>query len=334
MLYEVNQVLSYDALPPPPPAVSAEEQIRLLQQEVLALCSGCKLAFDSVNVPRAPPAPRQPAAQPAPPAPTPAPMASASQPPAPAPAVAPAPALAVMRSEAVQRCSAQHKNTTPVQWVENTGFEPTRLLLCLVSRASPGSSAAAQSSNAPNAADKGKGRADAPAPAPSREAAQGGATREDPIHLYANTGSNCYVPPNTRNLGALPDKLRADPAYHTFAPIVDLLKSGAVFNRVLGSNVTVSVEELCSITPEICGKFREAVTQKCIATMMIEVEPETVEEIHSPAYLEEIEAVPILSSQVPSQAPRSNVAKDYYDIYLHSLAPGETLEQLTVAKET
>ncbi|KAG5645087.1 hypothetical protein H0H81_009218, partial [Sphagnurus paluster] len=29
---------------------------------------------------------------------------------------------ALMRSEAVRRCSAQHKNTTPVQWVENTGF--------------------------------------------------------------------------------------------------------------------------------------------------------------------------------------------------------------------
>ncbi|KAG5652452.1 hypothetical protein H0H81_004996 [Sphagnurus paluster] len=40
MLYEVNQVLSYDTPPPPLPAVSAEEQIWLLQQEVLALCSG------------------------------------------------------------------------------------------------------------------------------------------------------------------------------------------------------------------------------------------------------------------------------------------------------
>ncbi|KAG5633681.1 hypothetical protein H0H81_006041, partial [Sphagnurus paluster] len=187
--------------------------------------------------------------------------------------------------------------------------------------------AAARSSNAPNAADKGKGRADAPAPAPNREAAQGGAAREDPIHPYANTGGNRYVPPNTRNLGAPPDRPRADPAYRTFAPIVDPLKSGAVFDRVLGSNVTVSVEELCSIAPEIRGKFREAVTQKRVATTMIEVEPETVDEIHSPAYIEELEAV-------PSQAPRSNVAEDYYDIYLRSLAPGETPERLTVAKET
>ncbi|KAG5633495.1 hypothetical protein H0H81_007298, partial [Sphagnurus paluster] len=84
--------------------------------------------------------------------------------------------------------------------------------------------------------------------------------------------------------------------------------------------------ELCSITPEIRGKFREAVTQKRVATTMIEVKPETVEEIHSLAYIEELEAVPILSSQVPSQAPRSNLAEDYYDIYLRSLAPGETPE--------
>ncbi|KAG5649193.1 hypothetical protein H0H81_005530, partial [Sphagnurus paluster] len=96
--------------------------------------------------------------------------------------------------------------------------------------------AAARSSNAPNATDKGKGRADAPAPAPNREAAQGGAAREDPIHPYANAGGNRYVPPNTRNLGAPPDRPRADPAYRTFAPIVDPLKSGAVFDRVLGSN--------------------------------------------------------------------------------------------------
>ncbi|KAG5634528.1 hypothetical protein H0H81_001645 [Sphagnurus paluster] len=77
MLYEVNQVLSYDTLPPPLPGVSVEEQIRLLQQEVLALRSGHKLVFNSVNIPRAPPVPCQPAAQPAPPVPAPAPTASA-----------------------------------------------------------------------------------------------------------------------------------------------------------------------------------------------------------------------------------------------------------------
>ncbi|KAG5649429.1 hypothetical protein H0H81_003918, partial [Sphagnurus paluster] len=95
-----------------------------------------------------------------------------------------------------------------------------------------------------------------------------------------------------------------------------------------------SVEELCSIAPEICCKFREAITQKCVATTMIEVEPEAVEEIHLLAYIEELKAVLILSSQVPNQAPCSNVAGDYYDIYLRSLAPGETLERLTVTKET
>ncbi|KAG5649649.1 hypothetical protein H0H81_002697 [Sphagnurus paluster] len=61
---------------------------------------------------------------------------------------------------------------------------------------------------------------------------------------------------------------------------------------------------------------------------------ETVEEIHLPAYIKELKAVPILSSQVSSQAPCSNVAKDYYDIYLCSLALGKTPEQLMVAKET
>ncbi|KAG5649750.1 hypothetical protein H0H81_002199 [Sphagnurus paluster] len=131
-----------------------------------------------------------------------------------------------------------------------------------------------------------------------------------------------------------PDKPRADPAYRTFVPIVDLLKSGTVFNRVLGSNVTMSVEELCSIAPEIRGKFRKAVTQKRVTTTVIEVELETVEEIHLPAYIKELEAVPILSSQVPSQAPRSNIAQDYYNIYLRSLALDETPEQLMVGKET
>ncbi|KAG5634947.1 hypothetical protein H0H81_000247 [Sphagnurus paluster] len=96
MLYEVNQVLSYDALPPPPPAVSTEEQIWLLQQEVLALWSGRKLAFNGISIPRAPPVPRQPTMQLAPLAPTAAPMASASQPPAQTPTVAPAPAAALV----------------------------------------------------------------------------------------------------------------------------------------------------------------------------------------------------------------------------------------------
>ncbi|KAG5634948.1 hypothetical protein H0H81_000248 [Sphagnurus paluster] len=58
---------------------------------------------------------------------------------------------------------------------------------------------------------------------------------------------------------------------------------------------------------------------------MVGIELEAMEEIHSPAYIEELEAISILSGQVPSQVLHSNVAEDFYDIYLRSPVPGKML---------
>ncbi|KAG5637420.1 hypothetical protein H0H81_004627 [Sphagnurus paluster] len=67
MLYEVNQVLSYNSTPPAP--ITTEDQIRLLQQEVLALREGrTRQMFDGVELPRRQPPPHQPVAVPTAPA--------------------------------------------------------------------------------------------------------------------------------------------------------------------------------------------------------------------------------------------------------------------------
>ncbi|KAG5634041.1 hypothetical protein H0H81_003671 [Sphagnurus paluster] len=145
---------------------------------------------------------------------------------------------------------------------------------------------------------------------------------KETIHPFANLGSNRYVLPNTRNFGATLDKSRTDTTYRTAAPIVDTSKGVVVFERVLDSNVTVSVGELCSIAPEIRGKFREAVTQKRVALTnrikevpdedatpyqrkapLSQLKEEVVdEETPALAFIEELEAFPVLTNQVSMQA--------------------------------
>ncbi|KAG6846387.1 hypothetical protein H0H93_014284 [Arthromyces matolae] len=85
-----------------------------------------------------------------------------------------------------------------------------------------------------------------------------------PIHPFARLDAkDCYVPPAAKNL-AVANK-RAEGVYQNVAPIVaDAEKAKDVFERCLDSRITVSVEEICSLAPDIRGRFREAVTPKRI----------------------------------------------------------------------
>ncbi|KAG6875079.1 hypothetical protein C0993_010977 [Termitomyces sp. T159_Od127] len=80
-----------------------------------------------------------------------------------------------------------------------------------------------------------------------------------PLHSYSGL-DNRYQPPAQQNFGA-PDK-RADGAYQSTAPVYDIEKSNQVFARIMKSAVTLSVEELCSIAPDVRNQMMTAVTPK------------------------------------------------------------------------
>ncbi|KAG6866168.1 hypothetical protein C0993_007621, partial [Termitomyces sp. T159_Od127] len=80
-----------------------------------------------------------------------------------------------------------------------------------------------------------------------------------PLHPYSGL-NNHYQPPAQRNFGA-PDK-RTDGAYQPMAPVYDIEKSNQVFARIMKSAVMLSVEELCSIMPDVRNQMRTAVTPK------------------------------------------------------------------------
>ncbi|KAG6882591.1 hypothetical protein C0993_009930, partial [Termitomyces sp. T159_Od127] len=78
-------------------------------------------------------------------------------------------------------------------------------------------------------------------------------------------------PPAQQNFGA-PDK-QTDGAYRPTVLVYDIEKSNHVFAHIMKSAVTLSVEELCSIAPDIRNQMRTAVTPKCqVATGVAEVD--------------------------------------------------------------
>ncbi|KAG6876620.1 hypothetical protein C0993_001773 [Termitomyces sp. T159_Od127] len=91
-----------------------------------------------------------------------------------------------------------------------------------------------------------------------------------PLHPYSEF-NDCYQPPAQCNFSA-PDK-QAEGAYHPTASIYDIEKSNQVFACIMKSAITLSVEVLCSIVPNVRNQMKMAVTSKHqVATEVTEVD--------------------------------------------------------------
>ncbi|KAG6875508.1 hypothetical protein C0992_003552 [Termitomyces sp. T32_za158] len=89
-----------------------------------------------------------------------------------------------------------------------------------------------------------------PAPdtvAPAASTAQS-APAQPPLHPYSGI-PNHYAPPAQKNFAAL-DKRQEGP-YQPTVPVYDIEKSNHVFSCIMKSAITLLVEELCSITPDV-----------------------------------------------------------------------------------
>ncbi|KAG6867830.1 hypothetical protein C0993_010552 [Termitomyces sp. T159_Od127] len=150
-----------------------------------------------------------------------------------------------------------------------------------------------------------------------------------PLHPYLGL-NNCYQPPAQQNFGT-PDK-RTDGAYRPTAPVYDIEKSNQVFAHIMKSAITLSVEELCSIVPDIRNQMRTAVTPRCqVVTGVAEVDEldDTL-----PGFVVTSDTPPTLSTNTVSLIPAkvtNATSIDPVETYVKSLDTDENPTILTVA---
>ena len=87
-------------------------------------------------------------------------------------------------------------------------------------------------------------------------------------HLYRNAKDAAYAPPSDRNLGAPvkapPVSKRNDPAYKTLPPVHDPSIATEVYKRSMDAPITITQQELLSLSPEVRSQVREVTTTRRI----------------------------------------------------------------------
>ena len=162
----------------------------------------------------------------------------------------------------------------------------------------------------------------------------------EPEHPYQLAKDAAYAPPASRNVGAqakIPFPKATVPAYKTLPPIHDPAIATAVYKRAMDTPITITQEELLSISPEVRSQVRESTTTKRVPTAgsaPIQGHMLIIEEDSD----DEPEVVPTFSlTAVQSRVPPAGatIVADPIETYYKSLAPGETpsIDRLTVAKE-
>src|SRR3981189_3660515 len=148
---------------------------------------------------------------------------------------------------------------------------------------------------------------------------------EPPIHPFSNVRETAYLPPHDRNFAALPSKPAKDnqPSFHTVSPIQNPKITTEVYNRSMKSLlVTLTPEELFTISPDVCNRVRDAIMPKRVATDGNIISTNVL-------------TAPTLSSDSSVANPNDGiVVPDFYETYLKNLPPGVKADVLTVAKES
>ncbi|KAG6897341.1 hypothetical protein C0993_007601, partial [Termitomyces sp. T159_Od127] len=153
-----------------------------------------------------------------------------------------------------------------------------------------------------------------------------------PLHPYSGL-NNRYQPLAQQNFGTS-DK-RANSTYQPTAPVYDIEKSNQVFTCIMKSGVTLSVEELCSIAPDVKNQMRTAVTPKHqVATGIAEVDKldNTL-----PGFVVTSDTPPMLSTNTISLTSAEVTNATFIDpveTYVKSLNTDEDPAILTVAHDS
>jgi hypothetical protein len=92
--------------------------------------------------------------------------------------------------------------------------------------------------------------------------------KDPPVHPFAKVNETAYLPPHERNFASVPTSKNTKesvPTYHSIAPVQDPRIAIDVYTRSMKAPfVTLTPEELMSISAEVRNKVREAVTPRRI----------------------------------------------------------------------
>ncbi|KAG6876199.1 hypothetical protein C0992_000510, partial [Termitomyces sp. T32_za158] len=149
------------------------------------------------------------------------------------------------------------------------------------------------------------------------------ATTQPPLHPYSGI-PNRYAPPAQKNFAA-PNKRQEGP-YQPTAPVYDIEKSNHVFSRIMKSAVTLLVEELCSIAPNVRIQMKTAVTPK--RTMQATVRDTDDIDNTLPGFA--LTALPPDAEEAVAKA----TLVDLVETYFKSLAPEDEHAILTMAQDS
>jgi hypothetical protein len=132
---------------------------------------------------------------------------------------------------------------------------------------------------------------------------------QSPIHPYAAAKENLYLPLHECNFaGLLKGKEHKDRTYHMQAPIQNNRITSEIFSHSMKIPViTLTSEELLSLSPKVQSKWKEQVTLKC---------------------------VPLVGDNMPTK-PFHNTEiflTDLYETYLNALGPSDEPESFVIAK--
>ncbi|KAG6882592.1 hypothetical protein C0992_011255 [Termitomyces sp. T32_za158] len=163
----------------------------------------------------------------------------------------------------------------------------------------------------------------APDPVASTPPTKQSAPAQPPLHPYSGI-PNRYAPPAQKNFAA-PDKRQEGP-YEPTAPVYDIEKSNHVFSCIMKSAITLLVEELCSIAPDVCNQMKTAVTPKC--TMQATVQDADDIDDALPGFA--LTALPPDAEEAVAKA----TSVDPVETYFKSLALEDKRAILTVAQDS
>ncbi|KAG6852011.1 hypothetical protein C0991_004133, partial [Blastosporella zonata] len=88
-------------------------------------------------------------------------------------------------------------------------------------------------------------------------------TPPPPIHPFANSNPR----PNPRYQGSMPDRRNDQGAYQNKAPIADRYQSKDIFDKCLGTPITLTMGKLCGVSVEIRNHFRESTSPKWLVNI-------------------------------------------------------------------
>jgi hypothetical protein len=179
-----------------------------------------------------------------------------------------------------------------------------------------------------------------------------------PEHPFADVPDATYSAPKERNFAAPPKPnppKKANPAYHTVAPIYDERAAETAFDKAMSTLITLTQRELFSLSPELRALVKEAVSARRNPAKSAPFSSDDPKDIHVLATdadiafaLDDLEPddSALGDMRLPTQVfahairqprpppPDAIIIPDIYDTYLKSLPQGHVAEPLIVAKES